>query len=335
MKNANVILLSFLFSAIGCLCHAQNVQWVDRNIVKPRMRVIIDNDFGGDPDGLFHLAEQLLSPSCEIKGIICSHHYNDFYKYPGNVTYAKEQVMKLLDVMKIKGMDVYEGSEASLIDFSTPCKSDGAETIIREAMRKDTDSPLYILCGAGLTNIASAYLLEPRIAKRIKAVVWIGGPEYRDLCKNQLQQQREYNFGIDGKAAQVVFNHSDLNLWQIPRDAYRQCLYSYAELKSRIGGAGRTGKYIISRLEDLLMRAGGRLGEAYVLGDNPLALVTVLQSAWETDAASCEYVTTHTPILDNRGFYKDNPNGRPIRIYTRIDNRLILEDLVAKLKLLE
>ena len=41
--------------------------------VKPRMRVIIDNDFGGDPDGLFQLVHHLLSPSVEIRAIIGSH----------------------------------------------------------------------------------------------------------------------------------------------------------------------------------------------------------------------------------------------------------------------
>lgn len=31
---------------------AQNrTEWVNSDIVKPRIRVIIDNDFGGDPDG--------------------------------------------------------------------------------------------------------------------------------------------------------------------------------------------------------------------------------------------------------------------------------------------
>jgi hypothetical protein len=32
----------------------------------PRQRIIIDNDFGGDPDGLFQLAHHLASPSVEI-----------------------------------------------------------------------------------------------------------------------------------------------------------------------------------------------------------------------------------------------------------------------------
>ena len=38
--------------------------------IEPRIRVIVDNDFGGDPDGLFQLVHQVLSPSVEIRGII-------------------------------------------------------------------------------------------------------------------------------------------------------------------------------------------------------------------------------------------------------------------------
>ena len=53
----------------------------DDEIVKPRIRVIIDNDFGGDPDGLFQLAHQLLSSSTDVRAIICSHHYKEFYGY--------------------------------------------------------------------------------------------------------------------------------------------------------------------------------------------------------------------------------------------------------------
>jgi hypothetical protein len=45
----------------------------NNNIVTPRMRVIVDNDFSGDPDGLFQLTHILLSPSVEIRAIIGSH----------------------------------------------------------------------------------------------------------------------------------------------------------------------------------------------------------------------------------------------------------------------
>src|SRR5687767_8378137 len=41
--------------------------------ITPRMRVIVDNDFSGDPDGLFQLAHIMLSTSVEVRGIIGSH----------------------------------------------------------------------------------------------------------------------------------------------------------------------------------------------------------------------------------------------------------------------
>ena len=47
-------------------------------------------------------------------------------------------------------------------------------------MRTDTNLPLFVTLGAGLTELASAYLIEPRIASRLTAV-WIGGPEYPEL----------------------------------------------------------------------------------------------------------------------------------------------------------
>ena len=132
----------------------------------------------------------------------------------------------------------------------------------------------------------------------------------------------------------IIDNHSTLPLWQFPRDVYRQALYSLAELRLHVGQAGPIGEYLMTRLDDLLRRAKGQLGEAYVLGDSPLALATALQTAWESDAASCEYVTRPTPRINDRGFYEEAPQGRPIRVFTRIDSRLMLEDLVAKLRLM-
>ena len=37
-----------------------------------KVRVVIDNDYCGDPDGLFQLTHQLLCTTCDIRGIIGS-----------------------------------------------------------------------------------------------------------------------------------------------------------------------------------------------------------------------------------------------------------------------
>ena len=57
-----------------------------------------------------------------------------------------------------------------------------ADAIVAEAMRTDTDVPLWIACGGGLTNLASALLIEPAIAGRLTAL-WIGGQEHPGLAE--------------------------------------------------------------------------------------------------------------------------------------------------------
>ena len=76
---------------------------------------------------------------------------------------------------------------------------------------------------------------------------------------------------------------------------------------------------------------GWNLGETYALGDNPLVLLTALQSAYQPDASSSSYVNKAMPLLSEDGQYITNPNGRPLRVYTQLDNRLMFEDLYCKL----
>jgi pyrroline-5-carboxylate reductase len=48
-------------------------QWPPSSIA-PRIRVIVDNDFAGDPDGLFQLAHQVLSPSALTTQVLATPH---------------------------------------------------------------------------------------------------------------------------------------------------------------------------------------------------------------------------------------------------------------------
>lgn len=93
-------LLSFILLFTYEVVSAQDSTGKMNEKVKPRIRVIIDNDFGDAPDGLFQLAHHLLSPSVEISVIIGSHHYEGgFYGYSGNVEYRCIQANELLNKM--------------------------------------------------------------------------------------------------------------------------------------------------------------------------------------------------------------------------------------------
>ena len=301
--------------------------------IAKRARVIIDNDFGGDPDGLFQLAHHLLSPSVDVRGIIGSHHHpQGFYGSPGTAEHAVRMANELLAVMKLKGgVPVYQGASRTLADTRTPTDNEAVRFIIREAMREDVKTPLYLVCGAGLTDAASAWLTMPEIAGKLR-LIWIGGAEYPGTPPPPGAARVEYNLSIDIKAAQVIFNQSDLTLWQVPRSTYRQSLVSHAELEHRMRpDQHKLPRYLMDRLEDLMKRAKGSLGEAYVLGDSPLVLLTALQSSWEADPSSSTFIQMPAPRIDDHGQYGEQTAGRNIRVCTGIDTRLMFEDFYAKI----
>lgn len=307
------------------------------SLVQPRMRVIIDNDFGGDPDGLFELVQHILSPSVEIRAIIGSHLRAGDGWDPSkeSATHAKQKAEEVLRIMNLSNTyPVYQGSNFALENDSTAQKSDAANAMIKEAMREDTKLPLYVVCGAGLTDIASAYLLEPKIANRL-TLIWIGGPEYAELATPPPGYTTlEYNLAIDLKAGQVVFNKSSIPIWQIPRNVYRQVMMPYSSLLTKVKTQGKIGEYLTANIERIMAMANKyhfSVGEVYIVGDSPLVLLTALQSSFEPDPSSSFYSLRPSPLINNQGIYEVNHKGRNIRVYTQLDVQLLLEDFYSKL----
>lgn len=304
-----------------------------------RVRVIIDNDFAGDPDGLVQLAHHLLSPSVEVRAVIGTHLRpgDDWNKTEDDVG---EAVRKAKQVVELVGLTcqfpVLAGARGYLSDPATVVESEGIDFIIKEAMRDDTDLPLYVACGASLTEIAAAWKKEPRIAERL-TLVWIGGHEHEGLAEVAPgAPDLEYNLHQDVVAAQVVFNESNLELRQVPRDSYRSCLYSRAELLTELMDAGPLGVFLaeeLGQVSEMVAGWGRSVGETYALGDSPLVLLTALQTAFEPDTASSSWTSVPCPTLLPTGLYEANPSGRSIRVYGLLDNRLMFGDMIAKFKL--
>lgn len=340
LKITTLILFFLIsFAPFNLFAQKNAAQIFGDSLVKPRMRIIIDNDFGGDPDGLFELVQHLLSPSVEIRAIIGSHLRpgDGFDPSKETATHAKQKIEEVLSIMNLSNQyPVYAGSNFPLENDSTAQRSDAANAIIKEAMRDDTKLPLYVVCGAGLTDLASAYLLEPKIANRL-TLIWIGGPEYTDLAPPPPgYTSLEYNLGIDIKAGQVIFNKSAIPIWQVPRNAYRQVMLPYSSLLLKVKTQGKIGEYLTANLERVMkmgVKYNFNVGELYIVGDSPLVLFTALQSSFEPDPSSSKYVLRPSPLINNQGLYEVNNSGRNIRVYTQLDVPLLLDDLYSKLVL--
>ena len=91
-----------------------------------------------------------------------------------------------------KNIVLLQGSNTPMENVNTPSESEGADFIIKEAMRTDTKQRLYVCCGGSLNTIASAYLKNPGIAEKL-TLIWIGGEENLGEMQIMPQENQKLN----------------------------------------------------------------------------------------------------------------------------------------------
>lgn len=282
------------------------------------VRLIINSDAKNEADDQYAIVHALLSPRFDNRGIVAAHFGHEKSSHSMEDSY--EEVKKMLDLMDFPVDLAYKGANCAIPDEKTPVESEGARLIIEEAM-KDRPEPLYVIFLGPLTDMASAYLMEPRIAGSLTCI-WIGGGKYPE-------GGYEYNLNNDIKAARVVMN-SEIPVWQIPRDVYSQVIVSLAELEYKVRPCGALGEYLFEQLEEhghtSFARATTRTGEYWCLGDSPAVGVLLF-------AHMFDYHWVQAPLITDNMTYAGNSQNRPIRVYHRVDHRFILEDFYAKLAL--
>jgi purine nucleosidase len=285
------------------------------------IRVITNTDAKNEGDDQFAIVHTMLSPKFNNVGYIGAH----FGTKRGNtMEQSCDEIAKIFDLMGFEkeGM-IFKGAPHPLKDESSPVDSEGARLIIREAM-KDDESPLYVTFMGPLTDLASAYLLEPKIAGRLTAI-WIGGGTYP-------HGRPEYNQDNDINAVNVVMK-SEIDLWQVPKNIYEYLPVSFAELDLKVRPCGKIGEYLCDQLMDenaftpAARRSDFRTGESWVLGDSPVVGLMLYEHRFFFDMTPAPLVDKETSLYLHTGKY------RPVRVYNYLDARLILEDFYSKLAL--
>jgi purine nucleosidase len=133
----------------------------------------------------------------------------------------------------------------------------------------------------------------------------------------------------DIHAANVVYK-SDLQLWQVPRNAYCSMRVSLAELQDKVEPCGRIGAYLFRQMVDFNHFCADNpvwpLGESWSLGDSPAVGLLL-------DPHEYCYEWLPAPYVTKEMYYVHGQNNRLIRVYNRLDARFILEDFFSKMRL--
>ncbi|MCM8712053.1 nucleoside hydrolase [Clostridium sp. SYSU_GA19001] len=301
-----------------------------------KIRIIIDTDAYAEADDQFAIVHALLTPKFEVVGIIAEQFGSSHYENSMEKSY--EEIKRILQLMNLEGkIPVFKGAEKALTDEKTASISEGAKFIVKEAMKED-DRPLFVLNMGALTNLASAYLINPEIKDKLLAV-WIGGGPYP-------VGYMDFNSGNDINAANVVLS-STIELWQIPLTAYTMMEVTFHELFERVKPHGEIGNYLVENLlrvneiecasnldflpffknaskaaKTMIIRSG----EGWSLGDSPAVGVLITPQTKYSEVRRAQRMNADGSYGEYVG------ENRTIRVYHSIDSRVILEDMFTKIK---
>jgi hypothetical protein len=284
------------------------------------LRVIVDNDFSGDPDGLIALTHQLLTPKARTVLVTTSAVDPKLAKLAGidagkSPAAASRLVQELMDRLGLASRPpVVAGTDSFAAGKEK--ENAAAQAIVAEALRDDP-LPLVLTCGGPLTNVAAALRLDPRIATRMK-VVWIGGVA-------NSEGGAEYNQSTDLAAARHVLEESAVPLWQVPEEEYKRFQVSVAELTIGLRDISPVSQWLYSQYLQLppFVQLGGSLG----FGDDAMVALTAF------DPGLAPSTIRRVRKLQDDGRYGAQVAGREVRMLHSLDVRLHVADLTALLRL--
>lgn len=301
---------------------------VGRPTPKRPRRVILNTDAYNEIDDQMAIVHALLSPELNLEGIVAAHY--GAKRHADSMERSYREILRLLVLLGMeKKVPVLRGSPVALTDPTAPQKSEGAEFIIERVMAKDETDPLYVAYLGPLTDMASAYLMEPSIGQDT-VILWTGGGWWPTGGP-------EFNAGNDWIAADVLFQ-SHLPLVQYPRGTYRMMRLGVAEMKHFVLGKEIIGDYLtalflqwgvdIEELRSVFKEWGVKKPfprQWWVYGDSPI-IGTLINPEWGF------YVTLPAPRLTKKLEYQHEPTTRTIDVCVEVTAGEIFNDFFRKLE---
>ena len=282
--------------------------------------VVLDTDAYNEIDDQFAISYLLRSERANTVALYAAPFHNAKSEGPKDgVEKSYDEIIKLLGLMNIK-KEVYLGSEKYLDDEMTPVDSAAARDLATRAENYSPENPLYVVAIGAITNVASAILMNPKVARNT-VVVWLGGHalHYHDT--------KEFNMKQDFAAARVIYK-SGVPYVQLPCcGVVTDFTLSKQDLEYWFMDK--------NPLSDYLARNTIAEAESYAAGRAWTRVIwDVTAVAWlfnENDRFMCSRILDKAYLPEYSGVYENEPTGYPMRYVYFIKRDALLNDVIGKL----
>ncbi|MFD2130869.1 nucleoside hydrolase [Pseudogracilibacillus auburnensis] len=201
--------------------------------------IIIDTDIGTNADDAIAIALAARSPEISIKGITTVY---------GNVKIRAAITNQVLRLAGKENIPIYQGIEQPLLrerevfwagfegeglqlgDYIHKKDKHAVQFIIDMIMNNPGEITLVTI--GPLTNIATALIIEPKIAENVKEIIMMAGVTRLGVNRLNLEPI-EHNIKCDPEAASIVFR-SGAPITMVGLDVTRQVFISRLEIEKMV-----------------------------------------------------------------------------------------------------
>ena len=251
-----------------------------KNTVK---NVILDTDCYNEIDDQFALAYMMLSPDkINLLSVNAAPFLNSRSTSAGDG--MEKSYNEIFNIMKLVDpsakIPVYRGSTEFMKNKETPVESEAADNIINTVM--NSEETVYIVAIGAITNVASALVKCPEIAKRA-VLIWLGGHALN------WPDTKEFNLRQDIPGAQVVFD-CGIPLIQIPCNGVcTEFSTTIPELEYYLGGKNELCDYLVNIVKGYTKNP---FGWSKIVWDVTAAAVLIKPEALDMVVIPTPYVTS-------------------------------------------
>ena len=279
--------------------------------------MVLDTDTYNEVDDQFALCYAMCSPQrLNVQAIYAAPFFNERSNGPEQgMERSYDEIVRLLGKLghTADGF-AFKGSRGYLVDMDTPQDSPAARDLVARGMARPDDDPLYVVAIGAITNVASALIMEPRLARKI-VVVWLGG--------QPLSYPFAYEFNLmqDVPAVRTVLD-SGVPFILVPcMGVASHLLTNLPELRECIGGKNE----LCDTLIDIVAQFNG---DHFAWSKEIWDISTVamlINPDWEPA------IIEHSPILTDDCHWAIDPRRHPIKVAYSLQRNPIFRDMFKKL----
>ena len=286
----------FIVIAFAVYMVVTNISFFRDLTRKDTLKLVIDTDAGYGLDDIFALSRLLMESNVEVTGLLSSQwHYADLQN--DSTMYLSHDInYKILRLFNLTQIPRNPGATLPLLfDVKPfPRNNRAARFIADRAMGIPAGEKLSVVCLGSLTNLATALLMEPGSALKLRCYVM--GPEY-DVAR-RIWNKNEFNARNDLEALDLVLNQKDLELHIMCANMAKDMVFTRQETGPLLQDNNDVSKYLRTVLRE------------YTVDTDSLSMGSV---------ALVQALLHPEMISEKQVFTPPENTQRKVHVYTRID----------------